>query len=249
MKNLVITLSLLSLFLISCTQYYYAPNVQNVPLFTEKNDLRLAGSYGFGVSARYLELQSAYSASNHIGVMLNFMRASETIFDTYAGKGYYYEGAVGYYKPIKPDGSFEVYGGFAISDQHHKNGSSGGDEYLTFTKMFIQPSIGSTANGFDIAFSTRFSRVAFNKIDYTNFTYINSPSALDDLTNNKVSFLLEPALTTRMGWKNFKIQAQFQRSINLTNSDLPFELYNINFGIYITIADKYRKPPIKAAGK
>ncbi|MFZ4399585.1 MAG: hypothetical protein ACOYO1_06100 [Bacteroidales bacterium] len=251
MKNLKL-ISLLSFSLVSCSHYYYAPCMQNVPLFIEKNDLRLSASTGLGDETSYLELQSAYSITNHIGLMFNFMRAKgeEDNNVNNWGKGYYYEGAVGYYKPLKTFASFEVYGGFATSNQHHQYDISYRYADLTFTKIFIQPTLGYTSDVFDIALSSRISRVSFNKIDYSSYnaTY-NTFSELDEIANNKVSYLFEPAVTLRIGGEICKGQLQCGFSKNLTNTKLKFEKFNISAGLYFTIANRNKTQAIKKGRK
>lgn len=189
MKNLTTTCFFLSVLLSSCSHYYYVPNVQNVPLFREKNEYRISGSYGFGDESSCAEVQAAYSVSDKIGIMTDFMSAKGgTVSDNNWGKGYYFDGAIGYYKPLGRSGVFEIYGGAGGGNQHHQyvvsnysNGtvtnSSGGTSDLAFMKIFVQPSLGLTYKIFDIAVSTRISRLSFINID--NRIYGNP-----DLYNN-----------------------------------------------------------------
>lgn len=136
------------------------------------------------------------------------------------GKGSYFDGAVGYFKPIKESGVFEIYGGVGGSSQHHEysnlhydSGSGniyseyGGSSRLSFLNLFIQPSIGFRFSIFEAAVSTRFCRVTYTKTE-------NNVTGNAELRNelyeigNKAHFFIEPAFTLRGGWKNFKIQAQ-----------------------------------------
>ena len=68
---------ILTLLFCCCSHYYYVPNVQNVPLFREKNQYRLSGSYGLGTETKCLEFQGAYSITDKLGIMTNFMSAKE----------------------------------------------------------------------------------------------------------------------------------------------------------------------------
>lgn len=83
MKNLTTTCFFLSVLLSSCSHYYYVPNVQNVPLFREKNEYRISGSYGFGDESSCAEVQAAYSVSDKIGIMTDFMSAKGGTINPY----------------------------------------------------------------------------------------------------------------------------------------------------------------------
>ena len=179
MKKSISVIVLFVIILTGCTHYYYAPNVQNVPLFTGKNEFRLSGQFGYTVwdlielgdqQTTCIDLQSAYSLTNNIGLMINYMTAHEkhrdeesTISDY--GRGNYFEGAIGYYKPVSSNGIFEIYGGVGTSGQHHQytnsvyNESSqkyvtqvAGTSDLTFMKLFVQPSVGFKLNTSGVAF-------------------------------------------------------------------------------------------------
>ena len=86
MKKSISVIVLFVIILTGCTHYYYAPNVQNVPLFTGKNEFRLSGQFGYTVwdlielgdqQTTCIDLQSAYSLTNNIGLMINYMTAHE----------------------------------------------------------------------------------------------------------------------------------------------------------------------------
>jgi hypothetical protein len=61
LKKPVVTTIFLAIWLSGCTHYYYVANVQNVPLFKEKNEFRLSGAYGFGDYSECTEVQAAYA--------------------------------------------------------------------------------------------------------------------------------------------------------------------------------------------
>jgi len=59
----------------SCVHYYYAPSANNVPLFKEKNEMRIQAQYSDvgsdvnnGDAIGGFELQSAYAAGKHLGL-------------------------------------------------------------------------------------------------------------------------------------------------------------------------------------
>jgi hypothetical protein len=241
----------LALLFCSCSHIYYVPNVQNVPLFTEKNEYRLSGTYGLGTETRSLEVQGAYSVTGNFGVMANFMSAKgiDNSEESWAN-GNYLDAAIGYYKPLRRSGVFEIYGGVGGSKQHHQYRSENdnpvynrdaGTADLSFVKIFIQPSVGITFNGFDIAFSTRFNSLSFNKTD-NQIDRLSNEHEFNKLTETaqaKNFLFFEPALTIRGGWKYVKVQLQGATASYINNEYYHFDQYHISLGVYIAIAKRY----------
>jgi hypothetical protein len=249
--------SFLALLFCGCSHYYYVPNVQNVPLFREKNEYRLSGSYGLGTETSCLEVQGAYSITDKLGIMTNFMSAKgiENSSESWA-KGTYLDAAIGYFKPLLKSGVFEIYGGIGGSKQKHQYRSTiydpadpahtnfnAGKSEESFIKLFVQPSIGMTFNGFDFAFSTRFNRLSFNKtrnqIDRTLNQHEFDKLYATAQTKNYLFF--EPALTIRGGWKNIKVQLQGSTGSYLNNEHYQFDQFHISLGLNVTIAKKSLK--------
>jgi hypothetical protein len=255
MKKLTGKILFLAVLSSSCTHYYYVPNVQNVPLFREKNECCLSATYGIGDESRCVEVQAAYSITDNIGVMTNFISAkggdvSDDNEDW--GKGNYLEGAIGYYKPIEKYSVLEIYGGVGGGNQNHHYMSSNydnglysetyaGTSELSFTKIFIQPSFGLTFKPFDIAVSTRicglFYGTIFNNIFGDTYQY----DKLNTIADKRNYYYLEPAITIRGGWKYVKLQLQGAITSYFNNPDFNFEDYHISIGLYITIAERYNK--------
>jgi hypothetical protein len=252
MKTLMALITFSAVFLSSCSHYYYVANVQNVPLFREKNELRLSGSYGCGDESQSGEAQVAYSITDKLALMANFMRATGgTVSSKDYGKGTYFEGAVGYFKPIAEFGVFEVYGGLGGCRQHHEytrltyDGSSYNDTYqgssdASFVKLFIQPSFGITFNWFDVAFSTRICNITYTSIknnilgNTTEYEKLYAAEA-------KSHFNLEPALTLRAGWKNVKVQVQAEYAGVLNNPGAYIgEDWHLSIGMNFAIANRYK---------
>ncbi|MCX6255020.1 MAG: hypothetical protein NTV31_11165, partial [Bacteroidia bacterium] len=93
----------------------------------------------------------------------------------------------------------------------------------------------------DIALSTRICRLSFTNIYkniYGNTDLVNELNTL----SNKNHLFLEPAVTLRGGWKNVKVQFQAAYSGYLNNPELYFgEEYHISIGLYVAIAERYKK--------
>ena len=246
-KNIIIIFFLF--MLTSCFRTYYIPRTLNVPLFKEKNEFRafVAASdvfpKGGGISTT--EIQAAYSITNKFAIMANYMSAIGGNKSTFEwGKGTYMDAAFGYYKSIKNHGVFEVFGGVGSSKQYHEYsyGDEGkrGTSELSFIKYFIQPSIGLTHSGVDIAFTSKLSNISFYNIKID----INE-SDVEEISKNRNSILFEPAITIRGGWKYVKLQMQILVSRNLTNPNLNFEKGGVNFGLSFAFAKRFNEKNMK----
>jgi len=247
-KRKIFSLILLStgLLMDSCSHYYYVPGAQNLPLFRDKNELHISGSYGAGLETEGINIQAAYSLTDKIGIMTDFMSAKGGILSNHNyGKGNYIDGAVGYFKPLEKSGVFEIYGGIGHGDQYHEYGSfynnqSTGYSDLSFTKLYIQPSFGFTSDYVDIALSTRISRITFNILDNNISGNTDSYTNLIALSD-KSHLFLEPGITIRAGWKSVKVQVQAVYSRYLNNPRLYIgEEYHISLGLYCTLGKKPR---------
>ncbi len=237
----------------SYPHYFYSPNAQNVPLFSESNILagNVAGS--LGIVNNSLEIQGAYSLPAGIALTANFMtggndNSSESLKDN--SKNSYFEGAVGYYKPIQSIGVFEIYGGYGTGSQQHTftyviyndpwewitvpDGSAS----LKFSKVFVQPDVGIKIKWFEAAVSCRISVLNFNKIENNGSEYHSGDLMLLEQFNPP--WLLEPAVTIRAGAKSVKAQIQIVTAKNLTNSDMKFEDLRYNFGLTFRFSTKQR---------
>lgn len=233
-----------ALMLEGCAHLYYLPSSHNVPLLTEKNEFHGSISIGGSPVLSGTDVQAALALTNHLAIMTNYMysKYKNDYDDENKATGKYFEGAAGYFNQFNRFFVFEVYGGYGSSSQHHEYYDKMylGKSDLTFVKSFLQPSIGMTFNAFDIALTSGFSRLNFKKVNYSvdpNSRYIDE---LDLIAKNRTSFLFEPAITIRCGWKYVKMQFQLLRSINLSNDALKFDPGKYSLGIYISLSKKYR---------
>jgi hypothetical protein len=242
MKNLKITILFLAVLLCSCNHYYYVANVQNIPLFREKKEYRFSGIYAFGDESNCIEVQTAYSLSDKIGIIANYMsaRGGDVSGKNY-GKGNYFDGGVGYYKAIKNHGVFEIYGGLGGSTQHHEYTSNyyhyyEGKSDLSFIKLYVQPSFGLTFNLLDIAASARICRLSFTNVYYSN--YLNDNLRI---LSDKSHLFLEPSITLRGGWKNIKVQVQASYARYLNSPILYIgEEAHLSIGLYFMLAERFK---------
>lgn len=240
--NKPVVFSLFAIFILqSCIHSYYVPNAQNVPLFSEKGEFQFSGQIGSGEFSSSREIQTAVAITNNIGLAANYMNTNDGNLDKddYT-KGNYLEAAIGYFRPTNKKGIFEIYGGFGNGRQHHSYKFIDIDYEvvstiynkadLSYTKLYLQPAYGFNFNICQLAFSTRFSSLSFNKptsdINRDWNIYRNLLSLSD-----KNHILLEPAITFRIGWEIIKAQVQYSYSGYLNNDNLDlFDKQHISIG-------------------
>ncbi|MEO6830730.1 MAG: hypothetical protein ABI378_00795 [Chitinophagaceae bacterium] len=252
MKRIIASVILL-LILTGCTHYYYIPNAQNVPLFRDKNEFRVALSAGGGDETNFVGFHSAYAVTNHIGVAANYMYG-------YGGRkndgndwarGHYLDAALGYFQQIDKHGVFEVFAGVGSGNQHHEyqfsHSSFGGGSQpntfgsadLPFTKYYIQPSIGITYFGFDLAVTSAFALLSFNEVKKNMDMSESEYRVLDAIDQNRTSLMFEPGITVRGGWQFLKGQIQLLGVINTSGKDLKFEKNESSISLYFAFAERY----------
>jgi hypothetical protein len=240
MKNLIFPVFAI-LALSSCTHYYYMPSAPNTPLFREKNEFRATASIGKGDRTETVHAQAAYAITNRLAIAGSHMNArGGDLVNNNGAKGQYTDFSAGYFNPFHKNLVFEVFGGFGKSKQRHVYSSSE-NANLTFTKLFVQPSIGFTNKYFDYAFTPTFSQVRYHHISHNISANDPENEALQNIAQRKNSILFEPTFTIRGGWQFFKIQTQVGSSRNLTNRNLAFEEIQLNVGFSFAFAQRMLK--------
>jgi hypothetical protein len=253
-------LCLCLIFTTGCHQLYYVPSMQNVPLFREKNDFQMAGSYSMGSESQNAELQTAYSITNHLGITANLMKSK---IGSYERKnfvsGMNYDVSIGYYMPVGSKSVFEVYSGYGRNKQHHGYSHSGynsttgtdeyfsdGDAYLKYRKVYFQPAFGLSTDRFDLAGSIRLSHLWYTHIAYDVVDH-NEDILLMEMLKDQDHFIIEPAITIRTGWRYIKFQFQASYAEYLNDLDEEDDYYDfvegphISCGFYLTLSNRWRK--------
>jgi hypothetical protein len=231
--------SFVLLSLDSCTHYYYAPNQHNVPLFKEKNEVRLSGSYLSGDEITGCDIQTAYAITKESAIMANaFIAGTGTLSPTSntgiisgndGGKGQLYEIGAGYYKPLKLSSEqfnnkivVESYAVVGLGNVSNYYGNTNYTVSTNLLKTYLQPSIGYTSNLFDLILSAKIgtlytfgTRRNMSDSIYNNLELNNSSigNDLNILYRNRLSFLFEPAFTFRLGFKYVKLHFQVGTTI------------------------------------
>ena len=239
MKNIILILTFVTT---GCTHKYFYPLTPNVPMHSGAGELTLAGNYSFNYRIDGVEGQVAYSATDHIGVMGNFIyvKGVEDKINDY-GLGKMGEVGIGYFTN-KGRLHLAVYAGGGLGDQHHHYRSDSIGYYqadMNYNRIFIQPSIGYKSRIFESAFTTRFSRLYYSTftsyidpvLDPYNYDLVNL------LNSDRPYYLFEPALTIRIGSDRIKFQGNLGLLYELRDK-VTFVRSALSAGIHVRLGRK-----------
>lgn len=231
-------------FVLQSCRTAYVPTAVSVPLLQEKGEIR---AYLSPTNA-----QVAYAITDHLGVIANgrfsnweVARTVSDNHDNYNSKLTDIEIGAGYLAKSAKGLIFEGYGGLGyvsanFTDMDFNNQPLSGNFTSTGFKAFLQPNLGFTSNGFDMALSTRLSGVKFGKAETTYSLTKLEDYKLDKLGENAHLFL-EPAITLRGGYKWVKLQAQFGVSLKLTEAVIPHNPLFGSIGLSLNLAKWYNQ--------
>lgn len=210
----------------SCTHYYYFPNQHNVPLFKEKNEVRVSGAVINGDEVTGCDVQAAYAMTKESAIMANALVINPASHD---GKGQLYELGGGYFKPLKAVSPlinkkfiFESYAVFGLGSAGNYYNNYPYGLFTNIFKAYAQPSIGYTSNLFDLIVSAKIGAIHTfgirkNIPDTTYNDLIQNGSTigtdLHSLQQNRTAFIFEPAFTVRVGFKYAKLHFQVGTTI------------------------------------
>ena len=217
--KVIIPIVLLLLLFSSCV---YVPQLYDMPLINEKNDIRIDGGvsmykHGFGTLSYGLTNKIAVQASGTIGE------------DDY----YFAQAAVGFYN-VSNKRIFEIYTGFGQGYGYESfteyDGSIGG----SYQVYFVQSNIGYVLSPyFDIAFGVKGGLMQSSLADW-NY-YYDVLTYIDATIYNDNSILVEPTLSIRFGMEKIKLNLKFGAVIidNMSNSEryIPHSPFNMGLGL------------------
>jgi hypothetical protein len=181
----------------SCAPAYIS-NTRNVPMFAEANEFAGAVALSSGV-----DVQLAYSVSDHVAIMANANTVQQKLTPegqaSFNRNHFFGEGGLGYFSRTKKS-RFELFAGY---------GAGGGTSYesyfffhtqsqsvvtkANYSRIFIQPSIGTNNKKFNFMFTARVSMVGFSK--FSTEDPLASPQVYKPTDGYQV--VLEPAITAR----------------------------------------------------
>lgn len=244
----IITVSIILVIFVNCRTRYYVPNVQQVPLFTGKNQGTINTGLLF-VDPGGFALSGAYSITNHFGVTGNFVAVgskTETSIEKGVSTGL---GAI-YYLPFKKNLVFESTAGFAFGNAI--NGNFDGlniENKVKFNSFYVQPSLGLVYKHFEMALSVKYNIHSFSNLssDFLSYyeqglvTYSSFYGGSGTIYSNpldKPYHFIEPALTIRFGWQSVKFSMQYVHSMLVSSTELARMPYNINLGLHFRFGKK-----------
>jgi hypothetical protein len=241
MKKVLVSCSLfLIVILTSCSPIYYSPNTHNVPILKAKGDVRA----GLFAGESRIEGMAAYALKDHLGILLNggsFNTKDNDLGD--GGSGKFIETGTGYYKMLNKWFQFESYGllGYGALENHFPSTvinypNTTGILNTRFMRLALQSSISCTTRYADFTFSTRLARL--NYLNTNGSLIFGNIDQVVFIENRKKHFLIEPALTLRLGYDPIKIQVQLGRSVNTSHADFKQDDVSFTFGILCLLNKK-----------
>lgn len=241
MKSLMLNLVLLVAIVIvsmvsSCTSSYYMPNVQNVPLHTEKDEVTLTGSIGTSFEVESFDFQGSYAFEDNFAAMVNGQFATggrNNSNGDNSGNGNMLEAAIGYYKPLSEKIVFETYvggGGGTVTNKYDNSARS----KVSLRKVFVQPQIGFKSKHFDFALSYRLNWLSIPNSDFIGMLPENEIDNFNALDNFGTNLFIEPGLTVRIGNDPIKLQAQVVSSKPIRDLNFNQEYVIFSMGVHAT---------------
>lgn len=231
------------LFMASCSTVYYSPSVHNVPLFEEKEELRVSAHSGSADNVSTIDFQTAYAITNRVAVMANFYNAKANINNSnkLSGTGSLFEGGGGIYIPFGSMFVFETYGVAGIGNSVIRYSDTIHDEMVNrFGRFYIQPSIGITTQYFDVAFSNRVVLLNMYSINGGN-TYEKFAADRRSIEAGRPAWLYEYGITLRGGWKYIKLQLQTNFSTFLSTPRFPANRQATTLGLIFSLGSPEKR--------
>jgi hypothetical protein len=211
------------------TAIYYTPNTLNVPILRSEGDGVISAS-----SATYsLDFQGAYSPRDHLGLLID---GSRTKGDSQnSGRGYLFEGGVGYYRPFNARFMWDVYGLIGLGAVENRSPATGSQNTMNnarYLRYGLQPSAGFHSRYVDLSLASRLVRLSYFDIRGTDLNEV------EYLRSERHQFLFEPAFTARAGYDRIGVQIQLGHSFNWTNRDFRQKEDLASAGVFYTFGRK-----------
>lgn len=222
---------LLAALAASCAPVYL-PNTRNTPLFRGAGEFQGSAWLGSGLNGHL-----AYSLTNHVAVMGNVsfasLRESRTSnnqqFD-FTKNHLFYEAGVGLFGRNR-GARYEVFAGFGQGQGNSlaNYGFFGPAAVVAegnYTRIFVQPSLGTNNRKFNIAFTPRISAVNFSEFRTNGRTH---------RPDQGPHIFFEPAVTTRFPLAG-NLHGMVQAAVNMPlPSDVIFESPNFQLAIGVQL--------------
>ena len=233
MKNKIILYGILiALIMTSCVVYH--PQTIDIPLISEKNDLRIDGGISIVPSAH---ATISYGLSDKIAIQVFGSIGSDD--------RYYFQAATGLYKNLGNHKVMEFYGGFGYGYGNAYNDANPGNllgDYQLYFAQWNYGKIASEISNMEIGIGIKSGYLHSNLTDKNYYDWTSETGPFDNYSDN--SFLIEPTGFIRLGGEKLKFSIKLGSSLiyKFTNTDknLPYSYLNLGIGINYRLWVKYR---------
>jgi hypothetical protein len=251
---IMILVALISL--ISCSPeipVLYTAAGQNVPLFQKKGEIAMSGGFASASPKDYnyndfdftpymqgFNIQFAMAVDSSVAIISSLYSLSED--DDFISKGNYFELGIGKFKyNLNSNLTGEIFIGAGFGSL--KNSMENQSINARYFKVFIQPSGGYSSEIIDVAFTPRVGLVTHT----SNSSILNDPAMEQSFSGKKTKLVFEPGVTLRVGYKNVKLQYQFNYSTfhyNDTDEIDPVYPRFGSLGLYVLIPNRWKNKKV-----
>ncbi len=210
----------------------YLPNTRNTPLFRGAGEFQGSVWLGSGLNGHL-----AYAMTDHVAVLGNVSFVSSAENRQSGGQQFdftkthlFYEGGLGVFGRNRA-ARYELFAGYGMGQGNSlaNYGFFGTAAVVAdgkYTRIFVQPSIGTNNRKFNLAFTPRISLVDFS--EFKADTRVHVPSEGPQL-------FVESALTAKFPIKG-NLHGMFQAGLNVpVPSEVYFEFPNFQFGFGVQV--------------
>lgn len=235
-KNWLVMVS--AAFILSSCAPVYVPSTRNAALFRSAGEFQGSVHFGQGIDA-----QGAVSVTDHIGLMGGYNYVSRNTSDNTDSdyiKHKSWEGAIGYYENTGKI-CYEFFGGYGKGDGQANGDFFGTNDTFgsgTYSKLFIQPSIGTNSRIFNWIVTARITGVDFDRITYLD------ESALPASKDPDPVIFIEPSFTGRVFFGKSPIYSQFQAATSFTTQGNPgfdYQPFHFSLGFGLRLGGKAKE--------
>lgn len=224
MKNkLLIFGFLISLTTSSCIVYH--PMMSDIPLISEKNDLRIDAG-----------LSTAVSGNATISYGITDKIAIQGFGSFRPDNGYYAQAATGLYKNRGNNRIFELYSGFGYGYGDAYKDANPGNLFGDYQLYFGQANFGkiaSNTSNLETGFGIKVGYLHSNLTDENYYSWVSNSGPFK--TYHDESVLFEPVVFLRFGGNKLRINIKLGGTLiyKFTNTDkkLPYSKLNLGIGL------------------
>lgn len=210
----------------------------------------MSGSLGFTERTSGFSLMAGHSVSDKVGLIGSYCNLNLGSGNAGGSINYVELGGGRYGYDEGNHMAWEVFGGLGYSSIDSRwvpasgssSISSGGSVTTTYLKPFIQPSIGITGKIGELAFTPRIALIGYNGHNNSLLDAQANASVEDFFRNNATTIVFEPGITLRLGFKDFKIQGQFNYSTFPSTLPYPYSLFEYADKTFFSLGFHYVFP-------